>query len=341
MQYPRSPLVSVIIPIYNVEDRIEKCIKSVQNQTLGDIEIIAINDGSTDNTLRILLKLSEADKRVKVFSYTNGGTAFALSMGLQQARGKYIGFSGADDWIEPNMLFKMVQTIREDKTEMVVCNIRKDEGESSKDCLQITKPGIEKENLLERYILFDFDYSVCNKLYKRKLLVKYKIDFEHAHRIGQDLLFNLCVFSRIKSLSLIPNSFYHYVSKDGSLMTLPPKKRILSFNHIIKSFEQFCIENNCIVEWNVFKETIGSGYQKYFFNLILKNPNTFHLSFREYYSYVFSHLKILDPLLLSVPLDGLSHYQRFRKSLLKKGSFRLFSFLGAIRHKTIFRWIHK
>lgn len=336
--YPQDlPLVSVIVPVYNAGDRLRKGIHSLRNQTLKDLEIILINDGSSDDSLEIMIDEQNKDERIIVIDGSNEGAAVARNKGLSIAHGNFIGFMDADDWVEKEMFQKLLKTIEEDKTDLAICNVKKEYENIGRDCLLINKHAIEQKGLLHKLLQFDFDYSVCNKLYKREHLLKSNLNFEPSLRIGQDLLFNLYVFTYIKSLSVIPDPFYHYVAKEGSLMSSSPQKRIYSFNHIIKCFEKFCKERQKINEWEVFKNRIGSAYQSYFFNLILRNPTTEKLNFKNYYSYLFAHLKLLDPLLLAVPLNNLSRYQRFKKSLLQKGRFRLFSFFAAVRHKTILR----
>jgi glycosyltransferase EpsH len=329
------PRVSIIVPVFNEETRIKQCINSIQDQTLNDIEIIVVNDGSTDGTLKILEQLAESDVRVKIFNFSNGGTGFALNKGLQLATGKYVGFSGADDWTEPVMFEELVTTLEHDETDMVVCDIRKEYNQISQNVLGITAPTIISEQLLEKCLLMEFDYSICNKLYKREILLKNNISFAEDLRISQDALFNFYVFACIKSVSVIPGAFYHYVAKEGSLMSSPQDKRIASFNYIITAFRKFCSENNKPEAWRAFEKYIGPGYQKYLFNLVLTSSETGKMGFKEYYEHILRHLRLMDPLLLYAPLHKESRYQKFRKGLLQKKRFKIFSLLTAIRHKTL------
>lgn len=329
------PTVSIIIPVFNEEKRIEQCINSIQNQTLADIEIIVVNDGSTDNSYEIIKRISEKDNRIKLLNFSNGGAAFALSMGLKNASGRYIGFSGADDWIEPRMFEKMVNRIEADESDLVVCNIRKEWENKSKDTITINANEIINERLLEKFVLFEYDYSICNKLYKREYLYKYKIDFEHEIKIGQDVLFNLEAFSVIRSISLMPESFYHYVAKPGSLMSSPPQKRIISFNQIINSFEKFCSTHEFNIQWKIFSENIGIAYQSYFFNLLLNSNYSKPFTFIQYYRYLVDALPLLHPLLIPSAGHPQSRNQKFKNYFLHRRYFKIFSFLSAVRHKIL------
>ncbi|MBN8834492.1 MAG: hypothetical protein BGO53_00865 [Sphingobacteriales bacterium 39-19] len=329
------PIVSVIIPVFNEEKRIEQCISSIQNQTLKDLEIIVVNDGSTDHSQDIIKRLSELDNRVKLFNYSNGGAAFALSMGLQNATGKYIGFSGADDWIKPQMFEKMVNRIETDQTDLVMCNIQKEWENKIQNTITIKANEITGDRLLQRFIAFEFDYSICNKLYKKEYLNQYKIDFAHEIRIGQDVQFNLEVFSVIHNISLMTESFYHYVAKPGSLMSSPPQKRIISFNQIIHSFEKFCKTYDFIDQWNIFKDRIGNAYQSYFFNLLLNSAYTKPMGFIQYYRFLLNSLPQLHPLLIPSSDQSHSLNQKFKNYILRNKQFKIFSFLSAVRHKLI------
>lgn len=94
--------ISIIVPVYNTEKFLEKCLNSLINQTLKDIEIICINDGSTDKSLQILEKFANKDKRIQIINQTNSGLSVARNIGIKKAKGEYIGFVDSDDWVDLN-----------------------------------------------------------------------------------------------------------------------------------------------------------------------------------------------------------------------------------------------
>ena len=116
------PILSILIPVYNVEKYLAQCLESVINQTLSDIEIIVINDGSKDNSLNIIKDFAAKDKRIIVIDKENEGYGKSMNRGLDVASGKYIGIVESDDWIEPNMYEKLISTAEKYKADIVKAN---------------------------------------------------------------------------------------------------------------------------------------------------------------------------------------------------------------------------
>ena len=117
------PLVSVIIPVYNVEEYLRQCLDSVREQTLSDIEIICVNDSSTDGSLSILEEYAKKDPRIQVVTQPNGGAGAARNKGLSMAAGKYLSFLDSDDFFEPDMLELAYKKAEEDKADFVVFDV--------------------------------------------------------------------------------------------------------------------------------------------------------------------------------------------------------------------------
>lgn len=115
------PEVSVIIPVYNNERYIEECVRSVQNQTFADLEMIVINDGSTDGSGEILERILREDKRIRLFHQENKGAGAARNKGLDMAEGRYLIFVDGDDWIAPDYIEKLYTAAEERGSEMVIC----------------------------------------------------------------------------------------------------------------------------------------------------------------------------------------------------------------------------
>lgn len=196
-------LVSVIIPVYNAEKYLKKCIYSVINQTYKQIEIIVVDDGSTDNSKVILEKIIAKNNNVKYFYKTNGGQGSARNLGMSKAKGKYLMFVDADDWIDKEMIEELIAGTGNGKYNLVMCGIKYVFSNSIKEI----KPteGNSVESYLTDYLLS----SPCNKLYERKLInnvefIKEKIKYE-------DLLFNLIIASKTElKIKKLYRSYYNY-----------------------------------------------------------------------------------------------------------------------------------
>ena len=119
----KKPVITVIVPVYNTEKYIEKCIDSLKEQTMNNIEIIVINDGSTDNTLKILKKLASGDNRIKIINQSNQKQGAARNRGLDLAKGEYIAFVDADDWIDLDYLEKMHNTALKYRADIAVSSM--------------------------------------------------------------------------------------------------------------------------------------------------------------------------------------------------------------------------
>ena len=167
--------VSVIIPVYNVEIYIEKCINSLINQTLKEIEFIFVNDGSPDNSVSIIKKYQKKDKRIKLLEKENGGQASARNLGMKHAKGEYIAFVDSDDYVKENMYELMYNRAKKDNLDIVMCEnylVYNDRIEEKKNSItendeQIITP--------EKYITLS--PSPCNKIIKKEYIEKCKFTF--------------------------------------------------------------------------------------------------------------------------------------------------------------------
>ena len=168
--------ISVIIPVYNTEKFLEKCLNSVLNQTLKEIEIIVVNDGSRDNSLEIIKKFKKEDNRIVLLNEQNGGSSFARNKGLETAKGKYFYFIDSDDYLEENTMFEeLYNKCENDNLDIVVFDYYNDFGnrkeyvkniEISEDVL------INKEEYVKDLIRARWGISICGKLIKKIFLLK-------------------------------------------------------------------------------------------------------------------------------------------------------------------------
>ena len=213
--------ISVIIPVYNVESFLEQSINSVLNQTFEDIELICVNDGSTDNSQEMLNTFSKKDSRVKVFNKKNGGCGSARNLALEKAEGDYIYFFDPDDYISPNTFEELYSNAINNDSDLVLFKIARFRDEKNID---YSSPGFDLEKRIKNkdFNNFTFNYKkikkyVLNasfapwtKLYKHEFLNKYD-DFRFDQDVAfDDVPFHIKSMLRAEKISFIPDLFYYY-----------------------------------------------------------------------------------------------------------------------------------
>jgi glycosyltransferase involved in cell wall biosynthesis len=247
--------VSIIIPVYNAECFLERCLDSVLSQTLSDIEVICIDDCSTDNSFKILNKYVQKDSRVKCFrNEKNIGQGLTRNIGLGIARGEYVAFVDCDDWIESDMYDVLYSKTNIQKYDLICCNLIYDfptgisEAPKMPKTELITLKFLIEEAIAPKIRLFSPN-SPCDKIYRRAYLEKLNLRFE-SERVFmyEDKFFNLAFLVSNPSFCFVPTVFYHYVIRYGSTMTSYRKEfknRYFVMNNKIKNL---FLENNFITE---------------------------------------------------------------------------------------------
>lgn len=205
----RNPLVSVIVPVYKAEKYMHKCIDSILSQTLQDIEVLLIDDGSPDESGRICDEYAGKDTRVRVFHKENGGVSSARQMGLDNAVGKYLIHADPDDWTEKDMLEELYHAAEEAKADMVICDFFWESGKSSSVCRQ-QPPALDLDSVLTS--LFQGIHGSCwNKLVRTELFRKYDIGFKDGLSFCEDLMINARLLRNPLKVAYVDKPFYHYV----------------------------------------------------------------------------------------------------------------------------------
>lgn len=225
--------VSVIIPVYNVDKYLSKCLDSVIAQTCSDIEIICVNDGSTDNSAQILSEYSNRDSRIKMITKPNGGLFSARHVGMVSAAGEYLLFVDSDDWIEKTLVEKTLNKITETGADVVIFGAYSVKGKSvSKGMYSVNKiPAKFKERILSlkdyENNLFAFPPTAWCKLYRRKFVEDNNIRFQEI-KDGEDQLFYLHTMLTAKSVYILDENFYYYVKNRAGAITSDTRKTSVS-----------------------------------------------------------------------------------------------------------------
>lgn len=229
------PKVSVIIPVYGVEKYIEKCLDSLVNQTLEDIEIIVVNDGSPENEQEIIDKyVKKYPKKIKSFIKENGGQGSARNFGIEKASGEYIGFVDSDDYVDVTMFEKLYNKTKEKDYDIVSCNYY-----SVNEYYKII--GEDKQGIINnKKDMFFGIIAVWNKIYKSDILKKNKIIFREKVRY-EDVDYILKCIINSSSFGLVDEALYFYLLRPGSAMNNNNIKRNLE---ILESFDEIRKDKN-------------------------------------------------------------------------------------------------
>lgn len=229
-------MVSVIIPVYNAEKFLSRCVSSVLEQSYSDFEIVLVDDGSADNSSEICRYFAEKDSRVVAVCQNNSGVSAARNLGLKIAKGEFIAFVDSDDYVEKDWLKMLVDKITANEADVAVCGIKNDESERNLSCTDTAM--CTKNELLALLLESGLLNSVFNKLYRREFISG---GFRGGIKFGEDLLFNLEYFQRINKIAIVPKALYFY-RKDNP-MSATSNFRDDKFRNILFLHEQtnkFC-----------------------------------------------------------------------------------------------------
>lgn len=215
-----SDLISIIVPVYNASKYLEQCIESILVQTYKELQIILIDDGSTDESLKICRQYQRQDNRIKTISQSNGGSVSARKAGLRIATGTYIGFVDADDYIEPDMFERLHEKLKEYNADFIhsgmITNNKKffDYEDGIVDFTIQNRAEFIRENVFRKQKIFN---ALWSKLFKADLVKKAFLSLPDEQCFGEDLLCMCNYLSECRRFYLLKDAFYHYRVYDGSL----------------------------------------------------------------------------------------------------------------------------
>ena len=216
-------LISVIVPCYNSEKFIDKCLGSVLTQTYRNLEIIVIDDGSSDNTAEILDEYAQSDKRVMVLRQTNAGAGAASNTGIEMARGELMAFVDHDDWLEPAMYERLYMAMASSGADMSVCNFNLVYDGCVKERYSKSNSYDALVDIYDDVYGYFARYCACPKpnnymwsrLYKSEIIKNSEIRFENL-RLGADTLFNFKLLPLMNRVAFVSDGLYNYVQHTGS-----------------------------------------------------------------------------------------------------------------------------
>lgn len=217
----KTPKISIIVPVYQVEPYIRRCIDSILSQTFKDFELILVDDGSPDKCGEICDEYALKDSRIKVIHKKNGGLSSARNAGLDIAQGDYIGFVDSDDWIDEDMYEVLYENITKYNVEVAVCGIRTIRNNKNEFKKELKEEKIKKillnskeEVLNQFYRKGEIGASTCNKLYGKNIINS--VRFLEGH-LYEDIVFNVEIFNKIERSIIIDKKLYNYFCLNESI----------------------------------------------------------------------------------------------------------------------------
>lgn len=218
-----NPMVSIIVPVYNAENYLKRCIDSILNQEYTDFELLLIDDGSSDGSGAICDAYAEKDARVLVTHKENTGVSDSRNLALSRARGTYIQFLDSDDWMTPDSTKLMVRAAKNHHCDMVISDFYRVVGERVSRKGDIDEEGVLTREEFAAHMMenpADFYYGVLwNKLYRRELIEQNHLDMPAEISWCEDFMFNLEYIRHVRTIYALQTPIYYYVKRRGSLVT--------------------------------------------------------------------------------------------------------------------------
>lgn len=281
-----KPFISIIVPIYNVEKYLDRCIQSLRNQTLKNIEIILVDDGSPDNCPALCDEYARQDSRIVVIHKKNAGLGFARNSGLEIAKGQYIAFVDSDDYVSTNMYEQLYNETYKQDFDIVYCGVNAQKSNGNIIQEHITDRIITKNeiiDLLSNMIACDVSIkqersepmSVWHCIYKKEIIDKYQIRFMSEREIlSEDIIFDIQILPHCKTIRFIPQALYNYCYNGISLsQTFKRDKLKQNFNLLKKMF--YSLDEQGLSHLRVRALRLFIGYNRGFLKSIFLSHYTY------------------------------------------------------------------
>lgn len=264
MSQEQTPQISIIVPVYNVEPYIRKCLDSIKAQTFTDFEAIIVDDASPDNSINIAREFAEADPRFVILTRENGGLSAARNTGLDYATGKYIAFIDSDDFVAPNYLEVLYNACEDNGADMASCafTYHYDSNGFRKKQLFIMKDCVLEHDEAVSMIIKDrsiHNYA-WNKLYKRTLFTEHNIKYPTMY--FEDVVTSARIIYYANKLAVSEKCLYYYVKRPGSILSTMNVKKINDFLHSVLIVCNFYMFNG---EYEKYKKAIARMLRKFSF----------------------------------------------------------------------------
>ena len=296
-----QPFISVIIPVYNAEQYLMETIDSLINQTLANIEVICIDDGSTDGSLALLKKYAKQDKRIKVYHQKNAGVATARNEGLRRASGKYVMWCDSDDTYTPNMCLKMFNIMERRRVDLAICSQNVILNQLERKLRRDTKSYLEQKyndsQLINWQLIVNTDVSLWNKIFRKDIIDRYDIKFPDG-LLFEDAYFCNCYMLRCRTTFFSKDKLYNYIRRPNSIMSTSFRKHKSSADYlkITESIFRYLKEQGMYTQYaDFFWLRLIQDYSYAHDNQTRKGKLETQLSVREFIDQNYDDFQQADP----------------------------------------------
>lgn len=251
----KNPLVSIIIPVYNAELTIERCLRSIELQSLQNIEVLAVNDGSEDHSAEIINKYVCKNDKFHLIDRSNTGVASSRNVAIKAAKGRYLQFVDADDWICPDATERLVKQAQKENCDMVICDFYRVIGHKIYKTGSIKEEGFISRDTYCQYMMeapANFYYGVMwNKLYRTSIMRKNQLGCAEDLNWCEDFQLNLEYLRYVKTVGVVKQPLYYYVKTKGSLVdTQPSLSRTISIKRKLFNYYKELYKSSDLYEEN-------------------------------------------------------------------------------------------
>lgn len=326
--------VSIIVPVYNVEKYIERCLKSLVNQTLKDIEIIIVNDDTPDNSMNLCQEYAKKDNRIKIFNKKNEGLGLTRNYGINQASGEFIAFVDSDDFVEKNFYEKMYESAIRNNSDIVFAEYKIYTYNNEIKYTNAGKIPFNNECVKPKEVLYsmlniktdeynnsNMGMSVWRAIYKKKIIEKNDIVFvSEREYISEDICFNFDILENSNLVSFAKGTYYYYCYNSVSLSHSYRKDRMEKTKNLIhKLIEKAKISN----EYEKMKTGLNDLFVSYVHGIIKQEVNNKQLNFKQKKNNI---NKILDDIELREALNN-KNKKNFKNNIFDACMRKKFIFL--------------
>lgn len=289
----KNPLVSVLLPVYNTENYLKKCIESVLNQNYENIELIIIDDGSTDNSGKICDFYEIKDKRVRVLHKSNEGKSAALNIAIGMANGEYITFIDSDDWVDKNIYSELINALIKYDADIVNCGFYHEYKNKSNEFKSSSLKIYDGNTLIENCYKDGYvNYAIWSKLYKKEIFNSILFPSNCQY---EDAYIYFLVLEKIKKCIVLPKALYHYRQRKGSITYNYFNEKQLELINVHKKNKKYIEEKYPILKSFINKDLL-LAYKQILQSIVLSNLKYDELSFNVYLEakkYIRKNLKFI------------------------------------------------